>query len=235
MEPQDLFYIFIVIVFFYVVTRKACETFEATIVQNPFTDLMCITDDLKGDFNDVPVFRIKNEGTFECLSRDGKSCLMRNNFDIPSDARCTTFFGKDGIRNLSGRNKEIFDEFERGSNPNGSFLSCSPDSIKNTGHWCGKLSETFLKECKSNVGFKSKYNYTCEDINRYKAKEMVNREYNVISRDQIQANRQKAIQATQSVRSGNASTPPPPPPPPVPSAVAVAVTGAVAGRSRRVA
>lgn len=228
---MEFVYIFIAFVVALLMCRSAKEAFEGMVVQNPFTGLVCMTDDVEGKFNDIPVFRIKTEGAAECLSRNGSSCLMRSDFDIPANARCTTFFGKDGIRNLSGRNKDIFEEFEKGSNPQASYLSCTPDSSKNAAHWCGQVTDTFLKQCQTNVGFKSKYGYTCEDMSRFKAKPNVNKTYNVIDNNQIQITRRQAVQATQAVR-GSRVLPPPPPPNASTRVVQPANTGA---RARRVA
>ncbi|NBP00591.1 MAG: hypothetical protein EBU90_10785 [Proteobacteria bacterium] len=218
MTISDLFIIFGIFILFTCTLNYYRDAFDGSIVGNAFSDLMCITDDvnrdeIKGEF---PVFRIKPQGSFECLSKDSKGCLMRSDFDIPDSARCTTFFGKDGIRNLTGRNKTIFNEFETGTG-NVSYLTCSSDSMNKKDHWCGQLADTFTDQCNKSVGFKTKHNLTCDSINNFKKQSGTNAEYIVTNSQQIVQNAKNALAATQSVRNRATNTivsaPPTQPPP----------------------
>ncbi|NDC95527.1 hypothetical protein EB118_13705 [bacterium] len=199
MEIEHLFFIILILWAVYTLT-KCRDLFSGEVVANPFSDLMCITDDTTKATGEYPVFRIKGQQTFECLSKDNLKCMNRTDFDMPADARCTTFFGKDGIRNLNDTNKKIFNDFDSGK---GSYLECTPDSLNNDNHWCGKLANTFAKECSSSDGFKVKYQSTCDGIAKNKTSPKTNKEYNVIDGKMIADLKQQSIQSTQATRSAN--------------------------------
>ena len=133
-------------------------------VMNAFTGLHCYD-------NNLPIISV-NSGTFTCISKDGKNCLMRNDLKIPDTILCKNsedkdnnvnlYLSKDGIRQLAGgstnpNTKDIFNDLDS----NGYYtIQCNQTAINTPGHWCNSMYDKVDTMCNSFTDQFTKSMYT---------------------------------------------------------------------------
>ena len=156
------------------------EKLDATVSTNPFSDLRCIDDSL-------PIVRIIDNKTFQCLTKDNKNCMGRNDFNIPNDIKCgeiNTTLVKE-IRNKNSPITKVYNDLD--SNTNYSLLTCNPNGIKSSDHWCGKIWSNIKDKCDKPEGKYGFLSSPCKQIPTYLSSGTGQQQDNVdiITRDKI--------------------------------------------------
>jgi hypothetical protein len=148
-KVQDLVVLTFCLFIFYYLLNRSKESLDAVMVTNAFSDLRCISDDL-------PIVRLIDNKSVQCLSKsetDTENCLMRSDLAVDSKIKCNdinTHLVKE-IRNKNSPVRKVYDGLEKNVNYN--LLTCNPDGLNNSGHWCGKIYNVVKNEkCTSNEG-----------------------------------------------------------------------------------
>jgi hypothetical protein len=166
MQVNDLIILTICLFVFYFLLTKTKEGLDAVMVTNAFSDLRCIDDNL-------PIVRLIDNKSVQCLSKsqgNTQDCMMRGDLAIPNDVKCNdinTYLVKE-IRNKNSPVRTVYDKLERDVDYN--LLTCNPDGLNNTSHWCGKIYDNIKKEkCTSNEGKFGVWVNPCKQMPEYAA------------------------------------------------------------------
>ena len=156
------------------------ENLDATVSTNPFSDLRCIDDSL-------PIVRILDNKTFQCLTKDNTNCMNRNDFGIPDTVKCggiNTTLVKE-IRNKNSPVTKVFNDLDQ--NVNYSLLTCNPNGIKSSDHWCSKIWSNIKDRCDKPEGKYGFLSSPCKQIPTYLSSDSNLQQNNVdiITRDKI--------------------------------------------------
>ena len=133
------------------------ELLDATVSTNPFSDLRCVDDAL-------PIIRILDNKTFQCLSKDNSNCMLKSDFKIPETVKCgdvNTTLVKE-IRNRNSPITKIYSDLDQ--NVNYSLLTCNPQGLNDQGHWCGKLWSNIKDRCDKPEGKYGFLSSPCKQI-----------------------------------------------------------------------
>lgn len=193
----DLLLLILGLFLLYTLFFKGKETLNAIIAGNAFTDLRCI-DDSK------PLVRIIDSKTFQCLSKDGTNCLMRNDFGVPPNINCRDINGflVRSIRDIRSPSRKVFDELESKTNYN--LLTCNPDGLKNTNHWCGQMwSDIRDNRCQSPDGKFGFLSTPCKQMPEYVNSPNMGQDTSIITSSDIITSKQQQRRATNVARSRN--------------------------------
>lgn len=158
------------------------ELLDATVSTNPFSDLRCIDDSL-------PIIRILDNKTFQCLSKDNSNCMLKSDFKIPETVKCgdvNTTLVKE-IRNRNSPITKIYSDLDQ--NVNYSLLTCNPQGLNNEDHWCGQLWSNIKDRCNKPEGKYGFLSSPCKQIpafltNLSKTSESLDN-IDIVSRDEI--------------------------------------------------
>jgi hypothetical protein len=155
------------------------ESLDATVSTNPFSDLRCIGDNL-------PIVRILDNKTFQCLSRDNTNCMMRSDFNLSDNVKCgdvNTTLVKE-IRNKNSPVTRVYKDLDQ--NTNYSLLTCNPQGLNNPDHWCGKLWSNIKDRCNKPEGKYGALSSPCKQIPLFLASSEKNTtDVDIVNRDQI--------------------------------------------------
>lgn len=183
--------LFLLFVFIY----KKRETLDAIISGNAFTDLRCLDDN-------KPVVRIIDSKTLQCLSKDGVNCLMRKDYGVPDDIPCREINGYlvKSIRDMNSPSRKVFNELENKNNYN--LITCNPDGLKNSQHWCGQMwNDIKDNKCQTPDGKFGYLSSPCKQMPQYANSQNVGQNVSLITSSQIIATKEQQRQATQMARS----------------------------------
>lgn len=208
----------LIVVFFCIqyVYKMYFEGFDGKAVENAYSGMTCIR-------NDLPIVRIQDNKTFECLSIDGTNCLDRSSLQVPNDYVCSDgqknvnkFLTTDGLRNVrinpTLKISQVFNDFENlrllndndtKLNRNIKLMTCTPEGLQDSNHWCGKVwNHLQTTECsRKDAKFRS-YRDVCKKVPEFigsstgSGSPVVETNYDTIARVQ-----KAAVQATQSARA----------------------------------
>ena len=158
------------------------ENLDATVSTNPFSDLRCIGDAL-------PIVRILDNKTFQCLSRDNTNCMMRSDFKLENNVKCgdiNTTLVKE-IRNKNSPVTQVYKDLDQ--NTNYSLLTCNPQGLNNTDHWCGKLWANIQSRCDKQEGKYGFLSSPCKQIPTFLGNDVVAKgsgtDVDIVTKDQI--------------------------------------------------
>jgi hypothetical protein len=164
MNTQELIILTLVLFAIYYLLSSAKEGLDAVMVTNAFSDLRCITDDL-------PIFRIIDNKSLQCLSKnqgDTTTCKTRADLGVDPNVKCNdinTHLVKQ-IRNARSSERKVFDELEKNVDYN--LLTCHPDGLNDSSHWCGKIYDVVKNEkCNSNEGKFGLWSNPCKQMPEY--------------------------------------------------------------------
>lgn len=156
------------------------ENLDATVSTNPFSDLRCIDDSL-------PIVRIIDNKTFQCLTKDNTNCMNRNDFSIPDNVKCSdinTTLVKE-IRNKNSPITKVYKDLDQ--NTNYSLLTCNPNGMNSSDHWCGKIWNNIKDKCDKPEGKYGFLSSPCKQIPTYLSSRDIGNisDVDIITRDQI--------------------------------------------------
>jgi len=154
------------------------ENLDATVSTNPFSDLRCIADSL-------PIVRILDNKTFQCLSRDNTNCMMRSDFNLQDNVKCgdvNTTLVKE-IRNRNSPVTQVYMDLDK--NTNYSLLTCNPQGLNNADHWCGKLWSNVKDRCEKPEGKFGFLSSPCKQIPPFLSTGGNPSNVDIVTRDQI--------------------------------------------------
>lgn len=154
------------------------ENLDATVSTNPFSDLRCID-------NGLPIVRILNNKTFQCLSRDNTNCMLRSDFKLQDNVKCgdvNTTLVKE-IRNRNSPVTQVYSDLDK--NVNYSLLTCNPQGLNNSDHWCGKLWTNVKDRCDKPEGKFGFLSSPCKQIPTFLTASGNTSDVDIVTRDQI--------------------------------------------------
>lgn len=156
------------------------ENLDATVSTNPFSNLRCIEDAL-------PIVRILDNKTFQCLSRDNTNCMMRSDFKLADNVKCgdiNTTLVKE-IRNRNSPVTQVFRDLDQNTNYN--LLTCNPQGLNNTDHWCGQLWSNIKSRCDKPEGKYGFLSIPCKQIPTFLGdlSSQQGTDVDIVTRDQI--------------------------------------------------
>lgn len=154
------------------------ENLDATVSTNPFSDLRCIDDAL-------PIVRIVGNKTFQCLSRDNTNCMTRTDFNLADNVKCgdiNTTLVKE-IRNKNSPVTQVYKDLDQ--NTNYSLLTCNPQGLNNTDHWCGKLWSNIKNRCDKPEGKFGFLSNPCKQIPTFLSTDSKGVDVDIVTKDQI--------------------------------------------------
>ena len=203
--------IIIVFVIFPFFNIHITEHLDATIVSNPFSDIRCITDDQPMiRFIEDPVAKTT---TFQCLSKDGINCMMRSDFGVEGDIKCNdinTYLVKE-LRDSNSKPRKIFNDLDQ--NTNYQLLTCNPDGLNNTSHWCGKmytgLQNTDCNPPSGKISNTAKFGYLstpCKELPKVASLPPVGSNVKITSSSDIIAAKASAKARTDAARNARFTT-----------------------------
>ena len=171
-----------VVGFIYLLWFFKIELLDATVSTNPFSDLRCVDDSL-------PIVRILDNKTFQCLSKDNANCMLKSDFKIPDTVKCgdvNTTLVKE-IRNRNSPITKVYSDLDQ--NVNYSLLTCTSSGLNDQGHWCGKLWSNIKNRCDKPEGKYGFLSSPCKQIPTFltslsKTSEPLGN-VDIVSRDQI--------------------------------------------------
>lgn len=194
MKLLDLFILISLLFAFQYFLLYNQENLEAVIQTNSFSNLRCIDDS-------QPIIRFINSETVQCLSKDGSTCLLRQDFGVTDNVKCNdinTHLVKE-IRNINSGPRKVFDDLEKHTNYN--LLTCTPDGINDPNHWCGSIVDTILnKKCTP----ESRFGYLkepCSKIPVFSKSTPTGKNFNIITSQEILQAKQKQKQSVSKARS----------------------------------
>lgn len=175
-------FIVILIVLYYVINWSKRENLDATISTNPFSDLRCVSDDL-------PIIRVIDNKSLQCLSKSGddtENCMMRSDFSIDPSIKCNdinTYLVKQ-IRDKNSPVTKVFNKLNTDVDYN--LLTCNPEAMKSDSHWCGK-TYNFVKneKCESNEGKYGFWSNPCKKMPEYVESQPMGSNVSIINKTQI--------------------------------------------------
>ena len=201
MKLFDLFILISLLFVFQYFLLYNQENLEAVIQTNAFSDLRCIDDS-------QPIIRFINSETVQCLSKDGSTCLLRQDFGVTDNVKCNdinTHLVKE-IRNINSGPRKVFDELEKDTNYN--LLTCTPDGMNDQNHWCGSMFNTILnKKCIDANGKptpESRFGYLkepCSKIPVFSKSTPTGKNFNIITSQEILQAKQQQKQSVSKARS----------------------------------
>ena len=166
MNTQELLILTLGLFVLYYLLTRAKEGLDAVMVTNAFSDLRCIADDL-------PIFRIIDNKSLQCLSKnqgDTTTCKTRADLGVDPTVKCNdinTHLVKQ-IRNVKSSERKVFDELEKNVDYN--LLTCHPDGLTDSSHWCGKIYDIVKNDkCNSNEGKFGLWSNPCKQMPEYAA------------------------------------------------------------------
>lgn len=190
------------------------EPFDQVNVQNAFSGLKCIGDDL-------PLVRyVKDDSSFQCISHDGTNCVDRQYLGIPKQYSCyesannvNKYLSADGIRTVNVDKTTplamVYDDFERlskGDNlsSNIKYFTCTPDGLSNKNHWCGKVwNKIDTAECSKPEVEYNQFANVCKNVRLFVKQPKLGKDVDVTSAEEIADAQLAAVRLTQSTRASN--------------------------------
>lgn len=193
--------------------------FDGIAVDNAYTNTKCVKDDLPL----VRFYPTANPATLRCLSVDGQNCITRQSIGVPSNYTCddsaqnvNKYLSADGIRTVNINKTtplaKVYYDYENLksinlSNPTGninvSFLTCTPDGLKNPNHWCGQTWSAINSQCSGPKGLYGEYNSICKNLPLYLNNPNVGTNVTVTNYSAISQNLQQALAAQNTARQTN--------------------------------
>ena len=169
-------------VFYYLLNQDKKEHLDAVVVTNAFSDLRCISDDL-------PIVRLIDNKSVQCLSKsesDTENCMMRSDFSINSNIKCNdinTHLVKQ-IRDKNSPVTKVYNNLE--SNTNYNLLTCNPEAMNDSSHWCGKIYNVVKNDkCNSNEGKYGLWVNPCKQMPEYAASTPKGSKTLIVNKSQI--------------------------------------------------
>jgi hypothetical protein len=176
------FILVFIVIYYYINLFNKREALDATISTNPFSDLRCVSDDL-------PIVRVIDNKSLQCLSKSGndtENCMMKSDFSIDPSIKCNdinTYLVKQ-IRDKKSPVTKVFNKLNTDVDYN--LLTCNPEAMKSESHWCGKLYNVIKNEkCDSNEGKYGFWSNPCKKMPEYVESPSIGSDVSIIDKNQI--------------------------------------------------